>query len=82
MLTWSHYAFRQRLHKARERPWVTVHLVTEEYSSKTCGVCGCIHRNLGGSKVFKCPACHAVMDRDANGARNILLKWLTELVAA
>ena len=79
MLTWSHYAFRQfLLHKSREYPWCKIVVVTEEYTSKTCGGCGALHAKLGGSKVFKCPACGFTVDRDANGARNILLKFLTE----
>ena len=47
-------------------------------ASKTCTNCGELHRNLGGSKTFCCPKCKVVLDRDANGARNILLKFLTE----
>ena len=53
-------------------------IVTEEpYTSKTCGCCGQLHQKLGGSKLFHCPACGSVFDRDSNGARNILLRYLT-----
>ena len=82
MLTWSHYRFRQRLlDKVRQYPGVEVHLVSEEYTSKTCSWCGTIHWKLGGSKVFRCPrpGCGLTLDRDVNGARNIFLKFLTEL---
>jgi putative transposase len=79
MLHWAHYQFRQRLlFKATEYPGVTVRVVTEEYTSKTCGVCGAVHNRLGGSKVFHCPSCGWTCDRDVNGARNIMLKFLTE----
>jgi len=79
MLTWSHYQFRQRLlDKAREYPWCRVVIVDEAYTSKTCTHCGALHPSLGKSKTFDCPKCHVVLDRDANGARNILLKFLTE----
>ncbi|RHZ70779.1 hypothetical protein Glove_267g56 [Diversispora epigaea] len=61
----------------REYPWCRVIICTEEYTSKTCGYCGHIHRKLGGSKVFRCPSCTAELDRDINGARNILLHYLT-----
>jgi len=78
MLTWSHFRFRQfLLHKVREYPWCRVIICTEEYTSKTCGCCGHVHRKLGGSKVFRCPSCTAELDRDINGARNILLRYLT-----
>lgn len=77
MLTWSHYRFRQRLlNKTREYPWCKVILCDEHYTSKTCGNCGNI-QNIGGSKVYKCKNCRVEMDRDVNGARNILLRYLT-----
>ena len=78
MYSWSHYSFRQHLlHKAREMQ-CTVVLCTEEYTSRTCGQCGTVHDNLGGNPKFNCPACHARAGRDANGARNILLKVASE----
>jgi putative transposase len=79
MLTWSHYRFRQTLlNKAREYPWIEVIIVDESFTSKTCGRCGCLHNTLGSSKIFFCPQCEFTLDRDVNGARNILLKFLTE----
>ena len=78
MMTWSHYRFQQRLiSKAREYPHVNVLIVDEPYTSKTCGNCGSINHKLGRNKTFHCPLCHVTMDRDANGARNILLKFLS-----
>lgn len=74
MLTWAHYRFRQTLlHRARITNCV-IELVTEEYTSKTCGSCGAVHSKLRGSKRFNCPNCGHKVDRDANAARNILLK--------
>lgn len=79
MLHWSHYRFRQFLtFKATEHPGVRVVIVGEEYTSKTCGKCGFIHTSLGANKLFRCPSCRWECDRDVNGARNILLKFLTE----
>ena len=78
MMCWSHYKFKQRLlDKAQERPWVRLIICREDYTSKTCGACGWIHWNLGGSKEFRCPRCQYHVDRDLNGARNILIRWLT-----
>lgn len=80
MLTWSHYRFRQRLiQKSREYPCCEIKVVTEEYTSKTCGKCGWIHEKLGGNKVFNCQKCGIKIDRDYNGARNIMLKNLEKL---
>jgi transposase len=80
MLHWSHFRFRQYLtFKVKEYPHVNLKIVTEEYTSKTCGCCGDIHQTLGGNKVFHCKSCGWTIDRDINGARNILLKYLTEV---
>lgn len=76
MLTWSHYGFKQRLlnKAALSGGKCKVVIVTEEYTSKTCTNCGYLHSRLGSSNIFRCPACATVLDRDYNGARNILLK--------
>ena len=37
-----------------------------------------LHDGLGGSKVFKCPACRMTADRDVHAARNILLRCLSD----
>jgi putative transposase len=77
MLAWSHCKFRERLkHKAREYPNCTVLECSEAYTSKTCTQCGNIDWKLKGGKVYKCKKCRVKLDRDANGARNILLRNL------
>jgi putative transposase len=79
MLTWAHYRFRMRLkQKASAGLSVQVVDVTEEYTSKTCGLCGKINQKLGGNKHFLCNACGYDVDRDHNGARNILIKFLSD----
>ena len=78
MMTWSHYSFKELLKTTAIREGTKVVIVTEEYTSKTCSCCGNIHDKLGSSKVFKCPSCKIIMDRDENGARNILLKSCME----
>ena len=78
MLHWSHYRFRQRLlYKAEASAGARVQLVTEEWTSKTCGACGRLHHKLGGSKHFRCSSCRWTCDRDVNAARNIMLETLT-----
>ena len=74
IMTWGHYRFRQGLiHKARQCGRKVV-VVDESFTSKTCSSCGFIKSNLGASKVFRCDQCKCVMDRDANGAKNIFVK--------
>jgi putative transposase len=83
MLSWSHYKFKQQLlHKSHEFAGRHVEIVTEEYTTKTCGKCGAIHSKIGGNKVFACPQCACRMDRDWNGARNIYLKNAERRVGA
>jgi len=78
MLNWFHYKFRQRLiQKAEQTAGYTVILCDEPYTSKTCGACGHIHKNLGGRKVFKCSKRNFTADRDAAAARNILMRRCT-----
>lgn len=76
MLTWSHYRFKQLLTSMSDRHDLIIVETNEAYTSKTCGKCGHVHTLLGGNKVFKCPECGYVADRDANGAFNIMLKAL------
>jgi transposase len=77
---WSHHAFRQRLQwSAFRRPGKHVLAVDEAYTTRTCGLCGTLNHNVAAAKVFRCvdPQCGVQIDRDVNGARNILLRELT-----
>ncbi len=59
-----------------DRVGVLVVRCNESYTSKTCPNCGHIHQHLGGAKTFRCSQCGYTADRDANGARNIMLRAL------
>jgi len=76
LLSWSYYRFSEIVKAKAEEFNVRIIRIGEEYTSKTCTGCGVIHNSLGGNKVFKCPSCNIEIDRDINGARNILLKAL------
>jgi putative transposase len=83
MLTWSHFSFKQfLLHKQREYIDVKVEIVTEEYTSKTCSICGELNKNIKGKKKFKCPTCKKWMDRDVNASKNILIKSIKDSYGA
>ncbi|WP_197285365.1 MULTISPECIES: RNA-guided endonuclease TnpB family protein [Planktothricoides] len=74
----SHYHFKLILkHQAAKRGCVVLD-VGESHTSKTCGVCGHRHTKLGGAKIHKCPPCGSQTPRDANGARNIMLRALRD----
>ena len=81
MLTWSHGKFRERLlFKARRYPTCRVAICTEEYTTRTCGICTRDNPDVGAGEVFHCVdvACGAVMERDEHAARNIVIKVGTE----
>jgi IS605 OrfB family transposase len=70
----SHYTFRMRLIQKCEEMGKEVIEVNEAYTSMTCGGCRALHRTLGANKVYVCQQCGYVVDRDANAARNMLIK--------
>ena len=75
MLTWSHYSFVQRL-KSKSACYAGRHIIdiTEPGTSKTCTHCGYWKQNLRvQDKLFTCPRCHIVVDRQLAGARNNFL---------
>lgn len=78
MLTWSHFKFKQFLKFKAKQYGAVVFEVDESYTSKTCGRCGYILNNLGGKKIFKCPECDLIIDRDYNGVRNVYLRTLAD----
>jgi len=70
------YIFKQRLQfKCKERK-IGYEEIDEAYTSKTCSNCCLYNSNLGSSKTFNCNICGKRIDRDVNGARNIMLNSL------
>lgn len=68
--------FQKKLALACYKHNSKIYFVTEEYTSKTCTCCGEINNDLGGLREFNCTQCGLILDRDINGARNILIKNL------
>ena len=76
LLGLQHFQFKQRLRNSFQlERYNDVEIVSEEYTSKTCGRCGII-TSIGSSVQFNCNRCNLHLHRDVNGARNILLKRL------
>lgn len=69
----SHYKFKQHLFNKSEEYGCKINEVSEEYTSKTCGNCGSLSNNYH-NRIKKCNSCKIEIDRDMNGARNILIK--------
>lgn len=68
------FEFREKFKFKCEEHNISLKIVDESYTSKTCSNCGIINQNLGSKKVFECPSCNVTIDRDINGCRNILMK--------
>ena len=74
MMTLSFYKFSLILKDKAKKYKKEVLDVTEEYTSKTVSWNGEIKEKLGSARWIK--SGEIVMDRDYNGARGIMLKWL------
>lgn len=72
--TLAHYKFRERLISKCEEYNIKYDIVDESYTTKTCGNCGILNNKITSEKIFKCENCNISIDRDYNGARNIIIK--------
>lgn len=75
----SHYKFKMHLlNKCKEYGSELIE-VTEEYTSKTCTVCGTHGVNYSKERIKQCE-CGYRIDRDVNGSRNIMIKNIKKVV--
>lgn len=84
VLLWRHARWQAWLaHKARYFPACTlVDDFKETYTTQACGACGTLNRRVGAAHEYTCPkvACdYRGVPRDVHGARNILIKFMTEM---
>ena len=75
---YSFFKFKQRLAWVCSLTEKRLFLTHESFTSKMCCSCGCSN-NVGSSEIYKCIDCDSVIDRDLNGAINILIKTITFL---
>ena len=71
--TLSHYSFKQRLLNKAQEYGCQVKIITEEYTSMTCSKCGHMS-SVYNNRIKECSNCKHMIDRDLNGAINILHK--------
>jgi len=81
LLCLSHYKFLEKLKANAQRVKTNIVVTSEEYTSQTCGLCGRLDNKLKSSKVYKCCKCQFEMDRDLNGARNIFIKTVSDMIS-
>jgi putative transposase len=79
LLQLKHYLYRKRLEAKCLLEKCTIDVCTEEYTSQTCGRCGCLTK-VEKKDVYTCSKCNLIIDRDVNGARNIAIKRLKETI--
>ena len=75
----AHYKFKQYLFSKGEEYDCLIQEVTEEYTSKACTKCGHLSDKYEGRTKI-CTKCNLKINRDVNGSRNILLKYLEEFL--
>jgi transposase len=78
ILQLKHFQFRKRLESKCQLRRCRLYNNTEEWTSKTCGVCGEIN-DVGSNEVYHCCVCGLRIDRDVNGSRNIMIKSFKEI---
>lgn len=71
----SFYRFKQLLKCVAIRRNTKVFIVSEKYTTKTCGNCGNM-KDIGSCEVYGCQTCQVSLPRDINAARNIFMKNL------
>jgi putative transposase len=74
--TWRHGKLRAYLTYKAEAEGLTIILVDEQHTSKTCPNPICNHRHKPKGRVYRCPACGFQAHRDVVGAANILSRQL------
>jgi putative transposase len=71
----SHYKFIERLESKAREYGTKIIKVSEKYTTLTCTFCGNIKDDIEKTKrIKKCSKCGYTINRDINGARNILIK--------
>jgi transposase len=71
----SHYRLRISMEEKCKEYSSQYFEVNESYTTKTCGRCGCMDTTINpDERKLTCKSCDLEIDRDLNGARNILIK--------
>jgi putative transposase len=69
----SHYKFRQHLEAKCDEYGCNLEICSEEYTTQCCGKCGFLSKRFE-QRTKICTKCGHKINRDINGARNILIK--------
>lgn len=76
---WGLYSFVEMLKYKCELAGKQLHVISERDTSKACSSCHYKQDMPLYKRIYKCPECGLVMDRDLNSAINILIRFLARL---
>lgn len=71
---WSYADLIEKIKYKAKLEGVPVIEVSPKYTSKTCSRCGYYYKYFKSQRIFKCPKCGLVIDRDLNASINIARK--------
>ncbi len=74
LMNMSYYKFLTKLKNRCIEYDIEIIVRPEYYTSKTCTRCGNIKHNLKNDDMYNCKYCGLKIERDINGARNIMLR--------
>ena len=78
LATFRHCGLFERIkEKARENQACNLYERNEAFTSKTCCNCGTIFKDLGNKDTYNCSKCNISLERDFNGAINIMLRYVS-----
>jgi putative transposase len=77
---WSFDVMLSKIRNKSEENGIELKLVTEEYTSTTCPICGNCDKESVDDRSFICTKCSYSHHRDLVGSRNIMLKGMRGLI--
>ena len=75
---WSYHDLIQKIKYKAKLEGVPVIEISPRNTSKTCSRCGYVYKQFKNQRLFHCPKCGLVIDRDLNASINIARKGMTE----
>jgi len=75
---WSYHDLIQKIQYKAKLEGVPIVEVSPRNTSKTCSRCGFVYKLFKNQKIFHCPNCGLIIDRDLNASINIARKGLEE----
>ena len=80
LMAMGHGEFRDTLFRLAGSAGVSVEFFIEPYTTQCCPGCQECNPHIGRAKSWTCPKCRVLVDRDFNGARNILMLFTHDFV--